>query len=63
MLSFLNMFGPIHGLAPDIPGKQILQAMEQVMTENETLTLDLGGSSSTAEVGEAVSRALEQITK
>ncbi|SDI79534.1 tartrate dehydrogenase/decarboxylase / D-malate dehydrogenase [Alteribacillus bidgolensis] len=44
-------------------GKRILQAMEQVMTENETLTPDMGGGSSTAEVGEAVSRELEKITK
>ncbi|MFB4163225.1 tartrate dehydrogenase [Alteribacillus sp. JSM 102045] len=44
-------------------GRRILQAMEQVMTEKETLTPDMGGSSSTADVGEAVSQAVEHILK
>ncbi|MED2974103.1 tartrate dehydrogenase [Fictibacillus sp. B-59209] len=39
-------------------GQRVLKAMEIVMTEGEVLTPDIGGSSSTQEVGEAVVQKL-----
>ncbi|WP_158737924.1 tartrate dehydrogenase [Alteribacillus sp. YIM 98480] len=44
-------------------GHRILQAIEQVMVENETLTPDMGGNHSTSDVGKAVAQALENTMK
>ncbi|MBI5167365.1 MAG: tartrate dehydrogenase [candidate division NC10 bacterium] len=77
---FPSMFEPVHGSAPDIAGKGIVnplaailtagmmleflgearaaasvkQAVEKVLVEAEVRTPDLGGSSKTSQVGEAV---------
>ncbi len=42
-------------------GAGVLRAMEQVLCEQKTLTPDLGGSASTAQVGDAVAAALDAI--
>lgn len=39
-------------------GARVLKAIEQVLTEGQTLTPDIGGHANTAEVGDAVIRAL-----
>lgn len=39
-------------------GKQVLSAIERVMTEAKTLTPDMGGKAKTSEVGDAVVKAL-----
>jgi tartrate dehydrogenase/decarboxylase/D-malate dehydrogenase len=81
---FPSMFEPVHGSAPDIAGKGIVnpmatilsagqmldhlempeagraieQAVAKVLREGAVRTADLGGKSSTREVGEAVAAAL-----
>ena len=41
-------------------GKRLLDVIEQLLVEQTTLTPDLGGSASTAQVGDAVVKKLEQ---
>ena len=39
-------------------GRRVLDAVERLLTEKKTLTPDIGGTSSTQEVGDAVVRML-----
>jgi tartrate dehydrogenase/decarboxylase / D-malate dehydrogenase len=81
---FPSMFEPVHGSAPDIAGKGIVnpmatilsagqmlehlgmadaardveQAIAKVLRDGKIRTADLGGSSSTSEVGQAVAEAV-----
>lgn len=43
-------------------GKLILNAIEEVLVEGKTLTPDLGGKSSTAEMGDAIVRQMQKIS-
>ncbi|WP_428908104.1 tartrate dehydrogenase [Niallia sp. Krafla_26] len=82
--TYPSMFEPIHGSAPDIAGKNIvnplaaiwsasqmmdflgyekygaliLEGIQQVLIEGETLTPDMGGTSTTKDVGQAVIKHL-----
>ncbi|KAI7362167.1 tartrate dehydrogenase [Hortaea werneckii] len=72
-----SMFEPIHGSAPDIAemvkwlGKgrldgvadQLMQAIENVTGKAETRTKDMGGSSDTKGVTEAVCAEIEKVCK
>lgn len=44
-------------------GSRVLQAVEKVLLEKKTLTVDMGGNAKTCEVGDAIVKELEKLSK